>query len=198
MRRSSVLDLVRLQVAFEAHGRHDRVADYLAQPRVSLGANTSSFIMACTVHLEARTPFDQLPVLGYAPHDSTIFKRRFDAMATNNRAYSLCMKILPSVEELEELAEILWGWAGLFPIKVYSLCHPDVCRAYRGLLPFGGPVKFFYNKVPLGNEITGTPSFQDHIRLRDVSNDMADQMGCTSMHINNEMYLDGERMKNGN
>jgi hypothetical protein len=195
MRRSGVFDLARLHQAFEKHGKHDRILDYLAQPRIELGSRNDQFISECKQHLESRTPFDQLPSLGFASQDSTVFKKRFDLMSTDNHAYVIATKANPTVPELEEFSVIEPGWSILFPLKIYLIYHSEQAKAYRGMLPFGSEVIKFYNEAELGKEIKGTPSFSDHVRLKEVTNALADHLGCTTVMLNNEMYLEGSRIK---
>jgi hypothetical protein len=87
------------------------------------------------------------------------------------------------------------GWSTLFPLKLFLINHPDLAKKYRGMLPFGSQVIKFYNEVPLGEKITSTPSFKDHVRLMDFTNALADQTGSTTVSLNNEMYLEGGRIK---
>lgn len=197
MRRSSVLELVHLYISFETlYGRYDRLLDYLAQPRITIGNRTPEFISKCKNLLEQRIPFDQLPDLGYVPQDSTLFKKRFDLMSTNNRAYAIAVKILPTVPELEEYSAIDPGWSTLFPLKIFLMFHEEHAQAYRGFLPFGSEVKKFYGESSMGAEIKGSPTFKDHVRLQEVTNSMAKLLGCTSVMLNNEMHLEGTKITN--
>lgn len=199
MRRSSLFDLCDLHKSFDDYGRHDRLIDYLAQPRISLGENKGEFVKKCLKYLENRIPFDQIPQgLGYAPNDSTIFKNRFDLMATDNEAYVIAMKILPTVEELEEFSHIRPCWAILFPLKIFLVFHVRYAKKYRGFLPFGSPVKEFYNQLKIGPEIKNSASFVDHEKLAKFTNEIAMHTGCTSVFINNEMYLEGRALQQKN
>jgi hypothetical protein len=143
--------------------------------------------------MEKRTPYDQLPNLGFASQDTTIFKKRFDLLATNNRAYQIAVKTNPSVEELEEFSFIEPGWSTLFPLKIYLMFHPKDAMQFRGMLPFGSEVIKFYNQSGMG-EIKGTPNFRDHVRLMEMTNFLADHYGCSTATLNNEMYLEGQKI----
>jgi hypothetical protein len=201
MRRSGIFDLVKLHQSFEKYGKHDRLLDYLAQPRIHLGSSNQAFIELCVKLMESRTPFDQAKAFfktanySYAPHDSTIFKARFDLLSTNNRAYAIAIKANPSVQELEEFSYIDPGWSVLFPLKLFLIFHASLAMLYRGLLPFGDPIVQFYNTTEMGSEIQGSPSFSDHVRLREVTNALAEHLGCSTVMLNNEQFLDGSKIK---
>ena len=194
MRRTSLVDLISLQKSFEEnHGYKKRLIDYFAQPRIHLGASHETFMAKCLENLVKRTPFDQLPQLGFAPADMSIFKKRFSLASTDNFAYSVLMNDNPSIPDLERFSYLLPGWSVLFPLKAYLIFHPEKAREYRGLLPFGSEVVKFFNAT-IGTA-KPTPTFQDHIALRDYTNALSDHLGISTVMLNNEMYLEGSRMK---
>ena len=75
--------------------------------------------------------------------------------------------------------------------------HPEQVRSYRGLVPFGGPVKACFNTMIDGVEIKGIPDYKDYLLLRDITNLIADQTGLTSMGVNNWMFFKGQKIKKG-
>jgi hypothetical protein len=137
------------------------------------------------------------PLSSYKFHDweSRIFYRRFKLLESNNKAYEIATRSNPTVTDLEEFSKIEPCFATLFPIKKYLTDHLEMSPAYKGMLPFGREVTAFYNKeFPKDWEIKGSPTFIDHIRLRDLSNRKALLMGVPTITINNLMYQFGRML----
>jgi hypothetical protein len=114
----------------------------------------------------------------------------------NNRAFLIAIKKNPTIEELEEFSLIEPCWSILFPLKAYLHDHPEMAIKYKGLVPFGKTVIVFFNSLDITEPISGTPSFGDHVALQEFTNKLADLHGCSTIIINNEMYLEGMKIKN--
>jgi hypothetical protein len=52
----------------------------------------------------------------------------------------------------------------------------------------------FYVESGMG-EIKGSPDFRDHVRLMEMTNNLAEHYGCSTVMLNNEMYLEGTKIK---
>ena len=129
--------------------------------------------------------------------ESPIFTRRIKLISSNNKAFDLAMKVAPTAEDLEEFSRIDPCFATLFPVKCYIADHLELAKDYKGMLPFGREVIKFYNTiVPADQVIKGSPTYRDHINLRDLSNRKAILMGVPSITINNLMYQFGRSMQN--
>lgn len=80
-------------------------------------------------------------------------------------------------------------------MKRYLSDHLELAKTYTGMLPFGKEVTAFYNhEFPKIWEIKGSPTFKDHVRLRDMSNRKAILMGMPTIAINNLMYQFGRML----
>jgi len=137
-------------------------------------------------------------VYSYGIHEweSNIFSKRFKLLESNNKAYELAVKFNPSVTDLEEFSKIDPSFSVLYPVKKYLSEHLELAIAYKGMLPFGKEVKAFYNhELPKYWEIKGSPTFKDHVRLRDLSNRKAILMGVPTITINNLMYQFGKHLQ---
>jgi hypothetical protein len=69
-------------------------------------------------------------------------------------------------------------------------------KNYKGFLPIGKSVAAYVNKqeLKIAGEtwvIKGSGTYQDHVNLKNVSNEMAIALGVPSQTINNIMYLQG-------
>lgn len=176
----------------EISPKSDCLADYLALQRIPTNNFKYTEIRDA---LLGRKSLDDVPNANFAPNDARIFEKRFRLMANSDRFFIIASKINPTATELEELAVIGYGWSVLFAVKLYLVDHPDIARAYKGLMPYGAPIKAFVNSLKSRpKEITGSPDLRDHVYLQRISNQMAGVLGVTSVVINNYMYLQGERL----
>lgn len=133
-----------------------------------------------------------LPHFNFNHWESKIFCRRLNLLASNNRAYEIATKKNPSISHLEDFSKIDPCFSTLYPIKLFLIAHIEMAPGYRGMLPFGREVVKYYNTLyPDEGYIGGTPSFKDHIHLRDLSNRKAILMGVPSITINHLMYQFG-------
>jgi len=146
--------------------------------------------------LNRRTPYEPQLRFGYDQWEFNIFANRFKLLESNNKAFELATRVGPSVAALEDFSNIDPCFSTLFPVKRFIADHPELASAYRGMLPFGREVIACYNYItPPEYAIKGSPSFRDHIRLRDISNKKALLMGMPSITINNLMYQIGRNIK---
>jgi len=192
----------------DPYGIGANLLSYLARPRVP----TKVFKYGqCYDRMMRRLPADQMGTLGFAPMDTQIFVKRFQLLNTNNEFYRIAVKSSPTVEDLEAASYMLHGFPIAWAIKNYNLHHMrDVGRLYRGIQPFGGPVKAFINSLlmPLTDieitegsgtsviwEIRNTPSYADHVYLQRITNEMADAWGMPAVTINTFMYKMGLEMR---
>ena len=182
---------------------------YLAQPRIPTKAFDSKL---CYDRMSARIPSAQMGPLGFAPQDTQIFNKRFNALATDNEFYRIANTIFTTrdeaVRELTAAGFAHPGFSILWAIKLFLLHHMEkVGKYYRGFQPFGGPVKAYVNSLKLvlpsaggGNDdmgvwqINGTPTYLDHVVLQKITNEMADVLGKPAVTINTEMYMYGSRL----
>ena len=162
---------------------------YLSQQRSSSGSFDWKLAYE---EMNDRTPEGEMGNLGYAPQDSTIFKARYKLMSSNNTAYRIATKSHPTAEELEKFASTKPQWSILWPVKLYLQHHLEVAREYRGFLPFGSEVISFI-KNAMKCDISPTPTAQEHIYLRDLSNGMAAALNIPSIVINDMMYILGSK-----
>lgn len=190
MYRKSIQDITKLVTSFLGN-YGDNLLHYLSLPRIAVNGVAEK----CMKAFQSRTPFEDCSI-GFAGPDSKIFKKRFRLLNHNNRAFFLASKKNPSIPEIEEFSLIEPCWAILFSVKKYLHDHSELAVAYRGLLPFGKPVTAFYNSLNYFELIKGSPTFSDHINLQTISNKLADLYGCSSVIINDEMYLEGNRILN--
>jgi hypothetical protein len=170
----------------------ENLLHYMAMP-----SNANFNGEACYGDMINRTFHTDL-VYFYGIHEweSDIFRKRFKLLESNNKAYELAVKFNPSVTDLEEFSKIDPCFATLFPVKKYLSDHLELAIAYKGMLPFGKEVKAFYNhELPKYWEIKGSPTFKDHVRLRDLSNRKAILMGVPTITVNNLMYQFGRLLQ---
>lgn len=133
--------------------------------------------------------------LGYYDWEEKIFNRRFKLLSSNNKAYEIATRPNPTVSDLEEYSQIDPCFATLYPIKQYLSNHIEMSVEYRGMLPFGREVVRYYNTiVPTDLRVKGSPTFRDHVSLRNISNRKAILMGVPTLTINNLMYQFGRMM----
>jgi len=137
------------------------------------------------------------PGLSYYPYEATIFDKRFEMLRNNNKLYRLAIKQHPTLEDVTEFSYEAATYALLFPVKCFLLDYPEMAAKYRGFVPFGKPVKKFYNANKYGTEIKGTPTFKDHNILQEHTVSMALSSGFTLIWINSVMYLGGKELLNG-
>ena len=150
----------------------------------------------CYEEFFQRVPIDHTSHYGFNNWESHLFSRRVKLLSSNNKAYEIAVKINPSAKDLEEFSKIDPCFSTLYPIKLYLHDHPDVATEYRGMLPFGGEVVRYYNTiVPADMMVKGSPSFKDHINLREISNRKAILLGMPSITINNIMYNFGKLIR---
>lgn len=183
------LKMCKLVLSFGGD-KEDNLLHYLARPRCNMEGVAEKALQA----FKRRIPFTECS-LGFAPQDSKIYKKRFQLLNHNNRAFQIAIKENPTIEELEEFSLIEPGWSILFPLKAFLHDHPKMAVKYRGLVPFGKTVMAFFNALEIGEPVKGTPSFGDHIALQELTNKLADLHGCSTILINNLMYLEGMKMK---
>lgn len=188
-------DFVNLNIAVneDQYGLGNKLLHYLARPRMSV--NNFCFRECCR-YMEKRMSFEKLPTaLGFAPQDASVFKVRFNFLAGNERAYALAVKPNPTVEELAEFGLKRPCWSILYAVKNYLWQHPDEAKAYRGLLPLGSEVTRFLNTVDQWSYGSGSNT-ADHVRLMNLSNQIADALNLPSVTVNDLMYLRGRSLKN--
>jgi len=193
---STFLDCVNLSQFFQATSKEDDLLSYYTIPRKALNDH-NGFTENCYELMKNRSSVEML--IGYAPQDSTIFKVRFDILNNNNEAFAIASKDNPTVLELEQIAKMHASWAWLFPIKIFLHQHLELAKQYRGLLPLGKCVIAFINALVDTDgierrEIKGQPTYKDHVEVQNISNRIADLQGCTTIAINDKMYLIGKRM----
>jgi hypothetical protein len=136
---------------------------------------------------------DPIQYFNANPWESKTFTKRFKLLESNNKAYEIATRLNPSAAALEEFSNIEPNFSVLFPIKRYISDHPEIASAYKGMLPFGKEVLMYYNHIVRTEwQIKNSPTFKDHVRLRDVSNRKALLMGIPSITINNLMYQFGK------
>ena len=124
-----------------------------------------------------------------------MFARRFKLLSTNNKAYDLAVKRDPTVEDLEAFSRIDPCFANLYPVKWFVLDHPELIQGYKGMLPFGREVLKYYNSIVLGGKvIKGSPTYKDHVSLREMSLRKSILLGMPMITINNIMYWLGKEM----
>jgi len=188
--RTSFLKMTELVLSFGGN-KANNLLSYLARPRCFIEGVAEKAVE----HFRRRTPFTECH-LGFAPQDSKIYKKRFQLLNHKNRAFQIAIKENPTVEELEEFSMIDPCWSILFPLKAMLHDHVELAQVYRGFLPFGRTVIAFFNSLDIKDPIKGTPTFKDHVDLQELSNKLADLYACSSIIVNNEMYLEGMKIKN--
>jgi hypothetical protein len=148
----------------------------------------------CLIQLYSRNSI-ATSALGYHDWEEKIFNRRFKLLSSNNKAYEIATRPNPTVSDLEEYSQIDPCFATLYPIKQYLSNHIEMSVGYRGMLPFGREVVRYYNTiVPTDLRVKGSPTFRDHVSLRNISNRKAILMGVPTLTINNLMYQFGRMM----
>lgn len=188
-----VLALTALHGFFKSkYGLGNRLLWYMALPRIEV--TTFKFDVMLKNMMQRVHP-DQSEKAQCAPMDVGIYKRRMQRLATDNEAYRLCVKENPTVEDLETLSYMDGSWAWLFPIKFMLMNYPEMAVRYRGLLPFGSAVIRYCNALDeKPNIIPTTPSYADHVWLRDLSLREATYRNVSPLYINNEMFVLGQYM----
>lgn len=128
-----------------------------------------------------------------------MFARRFKLISTNNKAYDIAVKRDPTAKDLEEFSRIDPCFANLYPVKWFVLDHQGLIPGYKGMLPFGREVVKYYNSiVSPPKRVKGSPSFKDHVSLREISLRKSILTGMPMVTINNLMYWFGKEMAPSN
>jgi len=153
----------------------------------------------CYNEMYNRVPLDSISHYNINNWENHIFTKRIKLLTSNNKAYELAVKINPSAKDLEEFSKIDPCFATLFPVKAYIHDHPEIAADYRGMLPFGREVILYFNSIVSSDMIVkGSPSFKDHVNLREITNRKAALMGMPSITINNVMYHFGRIIRKHN
>jgi hypothetical protein len=203
MRSVSLIDVASLNEAFRKIPVGSNLLHYLAQPKTSMSADkdrlfAEKFYVCLYERVAKVTDFLQERYgsgeLCYVPQDAGVVHKKIMVITNNNRAYELAVKIDPTVQDLEEFAKLDPCWSLLFPVKAYLHHHFSVAKDYRGMLPFGGGVIEAVNKI-WNRTMKGSPSFQDHVRLMAMTNEIADKHGMTTIAVNDLLYLEGMQIK---
>lgn len=189
-------EFARFLQTFEKFPRGPNLLHYLTLPLVHL-TNLSEFITECYKHLKNRTPFSDVPKLGFPPQETGIFKKRFDVIRTNNKLYSLALISKPTIQNLTDFAEIDPCWSLLWAVKLYLHHNLELAKDYYGILPLGSAVIQCFNSLQ-EYQISGTPTYVDHKTVQEFTNRYAHATGCTPLYINDLMYLEGMKMRSGN
>jgi len=161
----------------------NRLLDYLAD-----SDNKKFNKELCIKELEKRVQHQHTSPFHFNNYEATRFTARFK-LVQDNKSYELAIKEYPSVKDLEELSYCKYStcWSVLFCIKRYLCDHPDLAKQYRGLQPFGRQVAASFKA--LTNINVGTsPTLQDHIKLRDITNYLSDMTGLTTVAVNTLMF----------
>lgn len=149
----------------------------------------------CYDEMFNRTSPDNTSKHGIYVWERFMFTRRFKLLNTNNKAYDLAVKRDPTASDLEEFSRIDPCFANLYPVKWFVLDHPELITGYKGMLPFGREVVKYYNAiVPPAKKVKGSPTFKDHVNLREISLRKSILMGMPMVTINNLMYWFGKEM----
>jgi len=185
--------IMNLHAAFNnLYGIGNNLLHYLAMPRIF--HNGFNFEEARRVLFERQHP-DKLDAINMAPADVSIFKKRAEILADNNKAYRLATLDNPSVQDLIDFSYLSQGWSVLFPLKHYIMHHMDKAMAYNGFLPYGSAVIAFVNSLESRpKDISTNPTYAEHVYLRDISNREALTFNMPSVEINNVMYLRGLKL----
>lgn len=190
--------LIDLHASFNnEYGIGDNLAHYLAMPRINHnGFNFEEAKRAYAErHIFGDTSDKRQFVIGMAPADVSIFKKRSEILSGSNKAYRIAMTKNPSVEDLKDFSYLSAGWACLFALKHYIMHHMELAWGYDGLLPFGSAVVAFVNTLGTRpNDIPTSPSYADHVYLQNISNRESLALRMPSVEINNIMYLKGLKL----
>lgn len=150
----------------------------------------------CRDALINRVPWSEFPQVGFLPTEFHKFRIYAELMHADDRAYDLVTSEGIGVEGLDEICRSKISFPVCYAVKVYLMNNQELVRGYRGMQPFGGPVKAAYNElVSEEHRVSGTPTYQDHLSLRDVCNKLADIIGITPCTANNLLYLRGIEMR---
>lgn len=173
-----------------AHRISNNLLSYLAW------SNKSDFnFELCYDELSNRIAPDDASKYNIYNWEHFMFARRFKLISTNNKAYELASKKDPSVQDLEEFSKIDPCFANLYPVKWFILDHQELIRDYKGMLPFGREVIKYYNTIVSQDMmVKGSPTFKDHVNLRDISLRKSILTGMPMITINNLMYWFGKEM----
>ena len=203
MRSVSLIDVASLYEAFHKIPVGSNLLHYLSQPKTPMSPDkdrvfAEKYYACLHERVVCITPF-LLEHYGdgdlcYIPQDAGVVKKKIMVMANNNRAYELAVKRDPTLQDLEEFARLDPCWSMLFPLKAYLHQHFGVAKDYRGMLPFGGGVIEAVNSI-WGRTMKGSPSLQDHVRLMEMTNEIADKHGMTTIAVNDLLYLEGMKIK---
>jgi hypothetical protein len=151
--------------------------------------------VTCYNEMYNRTDPNDTTHYNYYNWETFSFKRRFKLLNSNNKAWELAVKLNPTIQDIEIFSALDPCFANLFPVKCYLSDHIDLLRDYKGMLPFGREVIKYYNSiVSSGMTVKGSPTFKDHVNLRELSYRKAILMGVPTITINNLMYHFGRTM----
>jgi hypothetical protein len=171
----------------------NRLLDYLAWSN-NPGFDAKACLEAMSNRVSSTDPASH--DFNFKSWESKIFSKRMNLLASNNKAYEIATKFNPTTTNLEDFSKIDPCFSTLFPGKIYLSDHPDQAMEYRGMLPFGREVVAYYNTIVEESWlIDGSPTFKDHVRLRDLSNRKAIFMGVPTITINNLMYQFGKKIR---
>lgn len=159
-------------------------------------SNSENFnFLECRQEMIDRKGPENLTYYGWKSYEQRMYLKRFKLMSSNNRAYALAVKQNPTVQCIEEFATLDPCYANLSSVVKYLIDHPTLAKEYTGLLPFGREVIKCYNAmVPEEWKIKGSPSYKDHIRLQEMSNNKAILMGIPTVTFNSLMYQIGRQI----
>jgi hypothetical protein len=149
----------------------------------------------CLKAMLDRKNHEDVGQLNFKSHESKIFIKRFNVIASENYFYDLITEVDPSVEQIERAATIDFSYSILYPIKRFLIDHPKLAKVYRGFLPFGNGVKKFYNTIVADDmKIKHFPSFKDYVNLKRITNNKSDLSGIPTVTINTWMYKKGKEL----
>ena len=187
--------LMALHAAFDnLYGIGNNLLHYMAMPRIF--NKGFKFEEAKRVLFERQHP-DKLEVIGMAPQDVSVFKKRASLLANDNEAYRIAVMANPSIPELIKFSYMMPCWSILYPLKHYIMHHMELARDYNGFLPYGSAVIAFVNALNSkpGAVSTTSPSYADHVYLQEISNRESIGLNIPSVEINNMMYLQGIKIR---
>lgn len=206
MRSVSLIDVASLNEAFRKIPVGSNLLHYLAQPKTSMSADKDRVFVerlyACLSERVSKLDVEAFLTsrygdkeLCYIPQDAGVVHKKIHSMSNNNKIFEIAVKLDPTVKDLEEFSRLDPCWSLLYPVKMYLHHHFHIAKDYRGMMPFGGGVIEAVNKI-WNRIMKGSPSFQDHVRLMAMTNEIADKHGMTTIAVNDLLYLEGMKLKN--
>lgn len=205
MRYPSIIEIASLYEAFRKIPVGSNLLHYLSQPKTSKSPDEDRLFAekfyACLYERVADVSSYLLLKYGsgdlsYVPQDAGVVKKKLSVMCNNNRAYELAVKTWPTRFDLEEFSRLDPCWSLLFSVKLYLHHHEHHAMEYRGMLPFGGGVIESINRI-WGRNAKARPTHQDHVRLMNMTNELADKLGMTTIAVNDMLYLEGMKLRQG-